>query len=85
MRLAGVNAPSGGPGPSARGGGGDVYYGQQEAGMVQSDAPVKQAAPAPAPGVTAQFYHWDHVGTVRLITDKAGHVVSRHKIGGHIT
>jgi RHS repeat-associated protein len=46
--------------------------------MVQSDAPVKQAAPAPAPGVTAQFYHWDHVGTVRLITDNAGHVVSRH-------
>ena len=74
-----VNKPSGDPGgPNARGGGGDVYYGQQEAGMVQSDAPVKQAAPAPAPGVTAQFYHWDHVGTVRLITDNAGHVVSRH-------
>ena len=76
--LADVNAPTGGPGPNARGGGGDVYYGQQEAAVVQNDAPVKQAAPAPAPGVTAQFYHWDHVGTVRLITDNAGHVVSRH-------
>ena len=70
------NRPSGGPGPNARCGSGGVYYQQEEAPVAETDAiPDIPAAPANA---TQRFYAWDHLGSVRVVTNETGTAVDKH-------
>ena len=78
--IGDVNAPSGGPGPNARGGGGEVYYGSEQTmqgAVTESDPTIIDAPAAPASAITL-YYVTDHLGTVRAVVNDQGSLVERH-------
>ncbi len=78
--IGDVNSPSGGPGPNARGGGGEVYYASEQTmqGAVTESDPTSIDAPAAPASAITLYYVTDHLGTVRAVVNDQGTLVERH-------